>query len=80
MLLPDFNEIFELPLFLHYTEYSRGWDKKMNTRDKSLEFHLLFPGIYTYVDVLNYLEHSTFGIRPPPSVGWANILEKRVFK
>ena len=58
----------QIPLFLQYTEYIWGWDKKMNTRQMFRFFFRrvsAFISWYLHLDVLNDLEHSTFGIRPP---------------
>ena len=43
------------------TEYIWGWDKKRQVQNFSF-YSLAFTPT---VDVLNYLYHSTFGIRPP---------------
>ena len=53
-----------IPFFFFFqcTEYSCGGDK-MNMRQ---EFGIsAFISWYLCLDVLNYLEHGTFGIRPP---------------
>ena len=49
--------------FLQYTEYFWGSDKKMNMR-RELKISP-FISWFLNLDVLNYLVHSTFGIRPP---------------
>ena len=49
--------------FSQYTEHSWGWDKQMSTEQ---EFRIpAFISWYVPLDVFNYLERRTFGIRSP---------------
>ena len=53
--------------FCENTEYIWGWDKKTDTRQ---EVRIsAFISWYLHLDVLKYLELSTFGIKPPNSSG-----------